>query len=217
MQAVSGAAALVAAVCGMKRIPACGPTTGEQPTLAIGTIARAPRTEESARPRPLIKYMRRLGANSQVARKSEPCHDPRGGSCGREVRLSSGPDDESGRGRAADPGRRDVAISSSSGLAAGPAAAGDRRAVRARGPARALTTIHPIAAGDMYGIDGIDHLAAPGLLKRVIAGSYPSGPSSMPIAEDLADDPRTRSRRTTSRAASSSTCMPTPPPAAPAS
>ena len=32
----------------------------------------------------------------------------------------------------------------------------------------------------MYGIDGIDHLAEPGLLKRVIAGSYPSGPSSMP-------------------------------------
>ena len=31
----------------------------------------------------------------------------------------------------------------------------------------------------MYGIAGIDHLAQPGLLKRVIAGSYPSGPSSM--------------------------------------
>lgn len=43
-----------------------------------------------------------------------------------------------------------------------------------------LTSIHPIAAGDMYGIGGIDHLARPDLLKRVIAGSYPSGPSSMP-------------------------------------
>jgi acyl CoA:acetate/3-ketoacid CoA transferase len=32
----------------------------------------------------------------------------------------------------------------------------------------------------MYGIDGIDFLAQPGLLKRVIAGSYPSGPSSLP-------------------------------------
>ncbi|MEM7126120.1 MAG: acyl CoA:acetate/3-ketoacid CoA transferase [Chloroflexota bacterium] len=42
-----------------------------------------------------------------------------------------------------------------------------------------LTSIHPIAAGDMYGITGIDHLAQPGLLKRAIAGSYPSGPSSM--------------------------------------
>jgi propionate CoA-transferase len=43
---------------------------------------------------------------------------------------------------------------------------------------RALTTIHPIAAGDMWGIKGIDHLAKPGLLRRVIAGSLPSGPSS---------------------------------------
>jgi propionate CoA-transferase len=41
-----------------------------------------------------------------------------------------------------------------------------------------LTTLHPIAAGDMYGVLGIDHIAYPGLLKRVIAGSYPSGPSS---------------------------------------
>ena len=30
----------------------------------------------------------------------------------------------------------------------------------------------------MWGIKGIDHLAQPGLLSRVIAGSYPSGPSS---------------------------------------
>jgi acyl CoA:acetate/3-ketoacid CoA transferase len=35
----------------------------------------------------------------------------------------------------------------------------------------------------MYGIAGIDHLAQPGLLKRVIAGSLPSGPSSMPSPE----------------------------------
>ncbi|HEX6569884.1 MAG TPA: CoA-transferase, partial [Acidimicrobiales bacterium] len=41
-----------------------------------------------------------------------------------------------------------------------------------------LTTVHPIAAGDMYGVAGIDHIARPGLLARVIAGSYPSGPSS---------------------------------------
>ncbi|MBZ2195560.1 acyl CoA:acetate/3-ketoacid CoA transferase [Occultella gossypii] len=43
---------------------------------------------------------------------------------------------------------------------------------------RGLTSVHPIAAGDMYGIKGIDHLAQPGLLTRVVAGSYPSGPSS---------------------------------------
>ena len=31
----------------------------------------------------------------------------------------------------------------------------------------------------MYGIKGIDHLAKKGLLATVLAGSYPSGPSSM--------------------------------------
>ncbi len=46
---------------------------------------------------------------------------------------------------------------------------------------RNLTTLHPIAAGDMYGIKGIDHIAKPGLLSRVLAGSYPSGPSSLPM------------------------------------
>ena len=30
----------------------------------------------------------------------------------------------------------------------------------------------------MYGIDGVDHLTAPGQIRRIIAGSYPSGPSS---------------------------------------
>ncbi len=41
-----------------------------------------------------------------------------------------------------------------------------------------LTMLHPIAAGDMYGVKGIDHIARPGLLGRILAGSYPSGPSS---------------------------------------
>ncbi|MCW5259452.1 acyl CoA:acetate/3-ketoacid CoA transferase [Verminephrobacter eiseniae] len=49
------------------------------------------------------------------------------------------------------------------------------------GSPRGLTTLNPIAAGDMYGIEGIDHLAKPGLLKRILAGSYPSGPSSLPM------------------------------------
>jgi len=43
---------------------------------------------------------------------------------------------------------------------------------------RHLTTIHPIAAGDLFGTKGVDHIAKPGLLDRIIAGSYPSGPSS---------------------------------------
>ena len=44
-----------------------------------------------------------------------------------------------------------------------------------------ITTLNPIAAGDMYGIKGIDHIAKPGLLSRILAGSYPSGPSSLPM------------------------------------
>ena len=53
----------------------------------------------------------------------------------------------------------------------------------ATGHPRDVTSLHPIAAGDMYGIDGIDHLARRGLLKRILAGSYPSGPSSMESPE----------------------------------
>ena len=48
----------------------------------------------------------------------------------------------------------------------------------ATGHPRGLTTLHPIAAGDMSGIKGVDHIAKPGLLARIIGGSYPSGPSS---------------------------------------
>ena len=56
------------------------------------------------------------------------------------------------------------------------AAIGERFA--AEGRPRGLTAFLPIAAGDMYGIKGID-LAKKGLLATVLAGSYPSGPSSM--------------------------------------
>ena len=51
----------------------------------------------------------------------------------------------------------------------------------AEGHPRGLTTLHPIAAGDMYGVKGVDHLAQEGLLARIIAGSYPSGPSHLPM------------------------------------
>ncbi len=77
-----------------------------------------------------------------------------------------------------------VTVSSSSGLGCPDRmlrAIGERFA--ASGSPRGLTTLHPIAAGDMYGIKGIDHLTAPGLLSRVIAGSLPSGPSSLPQPE----------------------------------
>ena len=55
-----------------------------------------------------------------------------------------------------------VAVNSSSGLLCPD---GLLRAVGERfaqdGHPQNLTTIHPIAAGDMYGIDGIDHIARP--------------------------------------------------------
>lgn len=72
-----------------------------------------------------------------------------------------------------------VTVSSSSGLGcpdAVLAAIGAR--FEAEGHPKAITTLHPIAAGDMSGIKGIDHIAKAGLLAKVIAGSYPSGPSS---------------------------------------
>jgi propionate CoA-transferase len=53
----------------------------------------------------------------------------------------------------------------------------------AEGHPRGLTTIHPIAAGDMYGVKGVDHIARDGLLTRILGGSYPSGPSSKPMPE----------------------------------
>lgn len=53
----------------------------------------------------------------------------------------------------------------------------------ATGHPRGLTTIHPIAAGDMYGVKGVDHIAKDGLLARIFGGSYPSGPSSKPMPE----------------------------------
>jgi propionate CoA-transferase len=72
-----------------------------------------------------------------------------------------------------------VSVSSSSGLGCPDAvlrALGERYA--ATGEGGDLTLLHPIAAGDMYGIDGVDRLTAPGQIRRIIAGSYPSGPSS---------------------------------------
>ena len=69
-----------------------------------------------------------------------------------------------------------VSVSSSSGLGCPDLvlqALGER--FDEEGHPRNLTTLHPIAAGDMYGIKGIDHIAKDGMLSCVIAGSYPSG------------------------------------------
>ena len=88
-----------------------------------------------------------------------------------------------------------VAVNSSSGLLcpdAVLAALGERFV--AEGAPKGLTTIHPIAAGDMFGTKGVDHLAHKGMIARIIGGSYPSGPTNAAppliwqriLAEDLA-------------------------------
>jgi acyl CoA:acetate/3-ketoacid CoA transferase len=72
-----------------------------------------------------------------------------------------------------------VSVSSSSGLNTPDrmlAALGQR--FEREGRPRGLTLLLPIAAGDMWGIKGIDHVARKDLLARVLAGSYPSGPST---------------------------------------
>ena len=71
-----------------------------------------------------------------------------------------------------------VAVNSSSGLCCPDAvlAALGARFDREGAP-RDLTSIHPIAAGDFFGTKGVDHIAKPGMLSRIIGGSYPSGPT----------------------------------------
>ena len=72
-----------------------------------------------------------------------------------------------------------VAVNSSSGLCCPDLvlqALGER--FETEGSPKNLTTIHPIAAGDMFGVKGVDHIAKPGCLTKIIGGSYPSGPSS---------------------------------------
>jgi acyl CoA:acetate/3-ketoacid CoA transferase len=72
-----------------------------------------------------------------------------------------------------------VAVNSSSGLGCPDAvlkALGERYAGEAH--PRNLTMMHPIAAGDMFGVKGVDHIANSGQIGCIIGGSYPSGPSS---------------------------------------
>ena len=72
-----------------------------------------------------------------------------------------------------------VSVSSSSGLGCPDLtlkAIGER--FDETGHPQNITTLHPIAAGDMSGIKGVDYIAKKGLLAKILAGSYPSGPSS---------------------------------------
>lgn len=50
----------------------------------------------------------------------------------------------------------------------------------ASGEPRDLTVVFPVAVGDSFGTVGLDHLAYPGLIKRLIGGSYVNGPASKP-------------------------------------
>ena len=61
-----------------------------------------------------------------------------------------------------------ITVNSSSGLGCPDAvlAGIGQRFSETQSPTR-LTSVHPIAAGDMWGIKGIDHLAHPGLLTPV--------------------------------------------------
>jgi hypothetical protein len=80
---------------------------------------------------------------------------------------------------AAIPGNAVVALNSSSGLCCPDAvlpALGAR--FEATGTPRKITTIHPIAAGDVFGTTGEDHIARPGLPARIIGGSPTPRPSS---------------------------------------
>lgn len=72
-----------------------------------------------------------------------------------------------------------VTVSSSSALGCPDAVlAAISARFEATGHPQNITSLHPIGAGDVYGVKGIDHIAKDGLLSRVLAGSYPSGPSS---------------------------------------
>ena len=72
-----------------------------------------------------------------------------------------------------------VAVNSSSGLCCPNAVltALGERFDREQHP-RNLLMLHPIAAGDMFGVKGVENIAKPGLIGCIIGGSYPSGPST---------------------------------------
>ncbi len=58
--------------------------------------------------------------------------------------------------------------------------AGIEARFRSTGEPRDLTIVFPVAVGDSFGTVGLDHLAYPGLIRRLIGGSYVNGPASKP-------------------------------------
>ncbi len=74
-----------------------------------------------------------------------------------------------------------VTVSSSAAqLAPDKVLAGIEARFLASGEPRDLTIVFPVAVGDSFGTVGLDHLAYPGLIKRLIGGSYVNGPASKP-------------------------------------
>jgi acyl CoA:acetate/3-ketoacid CoA transferase len=58
--------------------------------------------------------------------------------------------------------------------------AGIEARFRDSGRPQGLTVVFPLAVGDSFGTPGLDHLAHPGLLRRLIGGSYANAPASQP-------------------------------------
>ncbi len=50
----------------------------------------------------------------------------------------------------------------------------------ASGEPRDLTVVFPVAVGDSFGTVGLDHLAHPRLIRRLVGGSYVNAPASAP-------------------------------------
>jgi acyl CoA:acetate/3-ketoacid CoA transferase len=77
------------------------------------------------------------------------------------------------------PNRATVTVSSSAAqLVPDKVLGGIEARFLAAGEPRDLTVVFPVAVGDSFGTVGLDHLAYPGLIKRLIGGSYVNGPAS---------------------------------------
>src|SRR5574337_2220514 len=79
------------------------------------------------------------------------------------------------------PNRATVTISSSAAqLVPDKVLGGIEARFLASGEPRDLTVVFPVAIGDSFGTVGLDHLAYPGLIKRLIGGSYVNAPAAAP-------------------------------------
>ena len=79
------------------------------------------------------------------------------------------------------PSRATVTVSSAAAqLVPDKVLAGIEARYHAKGEPRDLTVVFPVAVGDSFGVVGLDHLAHPGLIKRLIGGSYVNAPASKP-------------------------------------